>query len=134
MIAEADDGSRHDGASMSDFTDVTIRRSGGFAGRTIETRLASADLSSEQADQLRVLLERALALGPSDADAHGEGRTGGADRFRYSLRFNSAEGEASVEYDEGSVMAERFSEVVDFVVAAAGRVRNDEGRSDGRPR
>ena len=76
---------------------LELRRSGGFAGITRSASVDTADLPSEEADELAGLLERSGVL--SGAGASGRApRT--PDRFRYRLVVERREERVEVAFSE----------------------------------
>ncbi len=79
---------------------VIFERSGGFAGRKLQTMLDSTTLTEAQAQTLRQLLERSNFF---DLPARLDARAPGADRFNYKVTVEN-EGEShTVEASDASV-------------------------------
>jgi hypothetical protein len=77
---------------------LELRRSGGFAGITRSASVDTADLPSEEADELAGLLERSGVL---HSAAGGPARAPGApDRFRYRLVVERREERVEVAFSE----------------------------------
>ena len=77
---------------------LELRRSGGFAGITRSASVDTADLPSEEADELAGLLERSGVL---HSAAGGPARAPGApDRFRYRLVVERREERVEVAFGE----------------------------------
>jgi hypothetical protein len=77
---------------------VTVRRSGGFAGTRVTKAVDEADLSPEQAGELRQILgEAELSAAPETVDA-GPHR----DRFQYTVTVEADDGSRSVTAGEAT--------------------------------
>ena len=94
---------------------LELRRSGGFAGITRSASVDTADLPSEEADELAGLLERSGVLHESPGR---RGPTPGApDRFRYRLVVERREERVEVSFGE-EAMGPDLRALVDRLLAS----------------
>jgi hypothetical protein len=87
--------------------EITVRRTGGFAGLARTAKVSTNQLEQPQADELHALVREA------DLPAAG-GKPSGADRFQYEIHVRDGEREQRAVVHDGA-MAEPVRKLVDRV-------------------